>query len=262
VIAAGFTVWETTHFQGPFVFESITRSVLNTQLYLAVSALTTLCLAAVVSERERAAEALRASRARLVETTDTERRRLEHNLHDGAQQRLTGLAVHLSLAAERARQEPDEAGVLIENLEAELSLAIDELRELAHGIHPPMLTNLGLAYTIRNLAARSPVEVELLELPSRRLDDTVEATAYYVVAEAITNAQKHARASSIRVRVADGAGSLLVEIVDDGAGGAAESSGLGLGGLRDRVEAIGGTFEADSPAGRGTRVTAVIPARA
>ncbi len=260
VISAGFTVWETTHFQGPFVFESITRSVLNTQLYLAVSALTTLCLAAVVSERERAAEALRASRARLVGTADTERRRLEHNLHDGAQQRLTGLAVHLSLAAERAQQAPDEAGVLIEDLEAELSLAIDELRELAHGIHPPMLTDLGLAYTIRNLAARSPVEVELLELPSRRLDDTVEATAYYVVAEAITNVQKHARASSIRVRIADGADVLLVEVVDDGVGGAAEGSGLGLRGLRDRVEAIGGTFAVDSPAGRGTRLAVDIPA--
>jgi signal transduction histidine kinase len=260
-VAAGFTVYETTHYVGPFVFDSVTRSVLNTQLYLAVSALTTLCLAAVVSERQGVAQALRASRARLVTTADTERRRLEHNLHDGAQQRLTGLAVHLSLAAERTREAPDQAAVLIEGLEAELSLAIDELRELAHGLHPPMLTNLGLAYTIRNLAARSPGLIKVLELPSRRLDDAVEATAYYVVAEAITNAQKHARASSIQVRVADGAGSLLVEVVDDGVGGAAESSGLGLRSLRDRVEAIGGNFEVDSPAGRGTRVTGVIPAR-
>jgi signal transduction histidine kinase len=123
-----------------------------------------------------------------------------------------------------------------------------------------MLTDLGLAYTIRNLAARSPVAVELLELPSRRLDDTVEATAYYVVAEAITNVQKHARASSIRVRIADGAAVLLVEVVDDGVGGATEGSSLGLRGLRDRVEAIGGTFEVDSPAGRGTRVAVEIPA--
>jgi signal transduction histidine kinase len=261
-VAAGFTVYETTHYVGPFVFDSITRSVLNTQLYLAVSALSTLCLAAVVSERERFAAGLRASRARLVAATDTERRRLEHNLHDGAQQRLTALSVHVGLAAERARQAPDQAGTLFGEVDAELSVAIDELRELAHGIHPPMLTDLGLAYTIRNLAARSSVPVELLELPSRRLDDTAEATVYYVFAEAITNAQKHARASSIRGRVVDSPGFLEVEIVDDGIGGAAESSGLGLQGLRDRVEAIGGTFAVDSPAGRGTRVAAVIPAAA
>jgi signal transduction histidine kinase len=259
-VAAGFTVWETTHYVGPFVFDSVTRSVLNTQLYLAVSALSTLSLATVVAERERFAEGLRASRARLVGATDTERRRLEHNLHDGAQQRLTALAVHMGLAAERARQSPDRAGDLIEGLEGELSLAIDELRELAHGIHPPMLTDLGLAYTIRNLAARSSVPIELLELPSTRLDSTAEATAYYVFAEAVTNAQKHAQASSIRVRAPLAPGVLHVEVVDDGVGGAREGSGLGLQGLRDRVEAIGGTFELDSPAGRGTRVAVEIPA--
>jgi signal transduction histidine kinase len=259
-MAAGFTVWETTHHGGPFVFDSITRSVLSTQLFLAVAALSSLCLAAVVSERERFAEGLRASRARLVGAADAERRRLEHNLHDGAQQRLTALAVHLGLAAERARETPERAGDLIEDLEGELSLAIDELRGLAHGIHPPMLTDLGLAYTIRNLAARSAVPIELLDLPSRRLDDHAEATAYYVVAEAITNAQKHAQASSIRVRVDEGRGYLHVEVADDGVGGAAEKAGVGLEGLRDRVEAIGGTFAVHSPAGLGTRVAVVIPA--
>jgi len=259
-VAAGFTVWETTHYVGPFVFHSITRSVLTTQLFLMVAALSTLCLAAVVSERERFAEGLRASRARMVEAVDAERRRLEHNLHDGAQQRLIALAVHLGLAAEQAQQAPRQSAPLFKKAETELLLAIDELRELAHGIHPPMLTDLGLAYTIKNVAARSTVPVKLLELPSTRLDDTAEATAYYVIAEAITNAQKHAHAASIWVRATVGPGTLHVEVLDDGDGGAAESLGLGLQGLRDRVEAIGGTFAVDSLTGRGTRIAAEIPA--
>src|SRR3954470_17967140 len=124
VVTVGFTVWNTTHYVGPFVFHSISHTVLSTQLYIAVSALSTLCLAAVASEREELARRLGASRARLVEATDTERRRLEHNLHDGAQQRLTALAVHLGLASERTREAPEQAAAAFEDAEAELSLAI------------------------------------------------------------------------------------------------------------------------------------------
>jgi signal transduction histidine kinase len=259
-VVVGFSVWATTHYVGPFAAHSLTRMVLSMQLYIAVAALSTLCLAAVVSEREVLARRLRASRARLVEVSDNERRRIEHDLHDGAQQRLTALAVRLGLASGSARQDPDQAAAVIENAERELLLAIDEVRELAHGLHPPVLIRLGLAKAIEAIAARSTVPIALLELPSERVEPTAEATAYYVVAEAVTNAQKHARASTIRVRAVVTRRTLRVEVVDDGIGGAGEGDGFGLRGLRDRVEAIGGTFEVASTAGQGTRVTAGIPA--
>jgi signal transduction histidine kinase len=258
-VVVGFAVWETTRHVGPFVFDSATRSVLSTQLYVAVVALSTLCLAAVVSEREELAERLGASRARLVEAADTERRRLEHNLHDGAQQRLTAVAIRLGIASESARQEPGGGAAAIGRAQTELSLAIEELRELAHGIHPTALTQFGLAKAIESVAERSTVPIEVLELPLTRVDPAAEATAYYVLAEAVTNAQKHARASSIRVRAGLAGRTLHIEIVDDGVGGAVESGDFGLQGLRDRVEAIGGMFALDSVPAGGTRVAAAIP---
>jgi signal transduction histidine kinase len=251
-IVVGFTAWNTAHYTGPFAYQSITHSVLSTQLFIAVAALATLCLAAVVSERQRFAEGLSASRARLVEAADTERRRLEHNLHDGAQQRLTALALRLRLGVEYAKEAPDRAAAIIEAAEAEVGLAIDELRDLAQGTHPAVLTE-------RGLAAGSTPTVELRELPSTRFDETAEATAYYVVAEAVTNAQRYANASSIWIDVDVAHGSVHVEVGDDGVGGAAESSGSGLQGLRDRVEAMGGTFDIVSVIGAGTRVQAAIP---
>jgi signal transduction histidine kinase len=254
------TILNTIHYVGPFAYESVTRSVLSTQLFIAVAALSALCLAAVVSEREEFAAGLAASRARLLEAADTERRRLEHNLHDGAQQRLTALAFQLHKARDALRTDPEHAAPLVERAEGELQLAIDELRELARGIHPSGLTAFGLERAIRSLAARSTVPIELVELPSTRLDTAAEAAAYYVVVEAVANAQRHARASSIRIRCAPAGKMLLVEVVDNGVGGAAESRGTGLQGLRDRVEAVGGTFEVDSVNDRGTRVVAAIPA--
>jgi signal transduction histidine kinase len=259
-IVVGFTAWNTAHYAGPFAFQSITDSVLSTQLFIAVAALATLCLAAVVTEREKFADRLSASRARLVEAADTERRRLEQNLHDGAQQRLTVLGLRMKLAAEHAQEAPEDAAALFERAETELSLAIGELRELAHGIHPDVLTDRGLAHAIESIAARSTVPIHLRGLPATRFAASAEATAYYVVAEAVTNAQRYAGASSIWVRVAVAHRSLHVEVVDDGIGGALESAGSGLLGLRDRVEAIGGRFEVDSVPGRGTRVAAAIPA--
>jgi signal transduction histidine kinase len=233
--------------------------VLATQLYLAVAALSTLFLVAVVTEREAFAGRLAASRSRLVEATETERRRLGRNLHDGAQQRLTALAVRLGLAAEDARRAPERGVPLLEEAGAEVTLAIEELRQIAHGIHPVAL-NLGLAAAIKSVADRSSVPVAILALPSERLDDTAEATAYYVLAEAATNAQRYAQASLITVRAAWAPPRLRIEIVDDGVGGAREAVGFGLEGLRNRVEALGGTFEVDSPAGQGTRIAVVIPA--
>ena len=141
-IAAGFTVWNTSRYDGPFVISSVTDSVVNTQLFIAVAALTTFCLAAVVAEREAIGEDLRASRARLVEASDTERRKLVRDLHDGAQQRLSALAVHLRLAADDPPP-PEQTAALIVRAGDELTLAIEELRELAHGLPPALLAKLG-----------------------------------------------------------------------------------------------------------------------
>ena len=261
-VTAGLTVWNTTHYLGPFYFHSITRSVLITQLFIGVAALSTLCLAAVVSERESFAAGLRASRARLVDASYAERRRLECNLHDGAQQRLTALAFRLHEAGNELQRSPERGAALLVGAEKELQLAIDELRELAHGIHPSALTTFGLAKAIPMVAARSTVPVDVVEVPSRRFAGATEAAAYYVIVEAIANAQKYAHASRIRVRCVAVRDVVEVEIVDDGIGGASESVGSGLEGLRDRIEAIGGKFEVDSPPGRGTRITATIPAAA
>jgi signal transduction histidine kinase len=261
-VTSFFVVWNTTHYVGPFHFESVTRSVLSTQLFIAVAALSTLCLAAVVTERELFSSRLGASRSRLISASDNARRRLEHDLHDGAQLRLTWLALHLRDAAEVARREPERASMLLEEAESELQLAIDELRELAHGIHPAVLVDLGLAEAIKSLALRSGIPVSVLEVPAGRLDEAAETVGYYVVAEAIANAQKYSRASSIQVRLTASAESLRIEIFDDGAGGAVERPGFGLEGLRDRAEAIGGTMELVSPAGAGTRIVVAIPASA
>jgi signal transduction histidine kinase len=258
-VAVGFTLWRTAHHSGPFVVDSVPRSTLSTQLYVGVAAMSTMFLAAVVSEREEIAKGLLESRARLVGIADRERRRLEHNLHDGAQLTLTMLAGQLTTAREDSRRHPDQAPALFEDAERHLLVAIDQLRELAHGIHPTILTDLGLAEAIRSLTDVSPVPIRLLELPPGRLDPTAEATAYYVVAEALTNAQRHAHAETITIRVVETGRALRIEVADDGAGGANDRFGSGLLGLRDRVEAIGGDLRVASVTGRGTQVVADIP---
>jgi signal transduction histidine kinase len=261
-LTAVFTVWNVTHYVGPFHYQSITRSVLSTQLFIAVAALSTLSLAAAVAERELFASRLGASRLRLISASDNARRRLEHDLHDGAQLRLTWLAHQLHEAAVLAQRDPERAPALFERAEGELQLAIDELRELAHGLHPAVLVDLGLAEALKSLAKRSSIKVELVELPSGRLDRSAETVGYFVVAEAIANAQKYSAASLIEVRAAAARGVLRLEIADNGVGGAAERSGSGIEGLRDRAEASGGTMELVSPPGGGTRIQVVIPAPA
>jgi signal transduction histidine kinase len=259
LIVVGFAIWNTTHLNGPFHFHSITRTVLSTQLFIAVAAISSLYLAAVVSEREAYAERLGDSRARMLRAADAERQRIERNLHDGAQQRLLALAVHLRLAAERAEQAPQEAVRLIADAEGELQVAFDELRELSQGIHPTVLTDLGLATAIRSIAARSVQPITLLELPATRVDSTAEGIAYFVFMEAVTNAQKYASATAIRVRANVSDHTLRIEVTDDGVGGATELAGSGLRGLRDRVEDIGGTFSVESTPPNGTRVAAALP---
>ena len=258
-VAVGFILWKTAHHAGPFVVDSIPRSTLSTQLYVAVAALSTMFLAAVVAEREEIAKGLRESRARLVTVADSERRRLENNLHDGAQLTLTMLAGQLATSREESRLKPELAPGLFEDAETHLLIAIDELRDLAHGIHPTILTDLGLAEAIRSLSDGSPVPIRLLELPAGRLNSTAEATAYYVVAEALTNAQRHARAQLIRIRILESGRFLRIEVADDGVGAADERNVSGLQGLRDRVEAVGGVLRVASFAGSGTLVSADIP---
>jgi len=237
-----------------FHYPSITDSVLNTQLYIAVTALSALFLAAVASEREAFAGEVRRSRARLVEAADAERQRLERDLHDGVQQRLTALAHKLASAPDHAPR------AFVAEAEADVQLAIDELRRLAHGVRPSTLSDIGLAGAVKSIAARSIVPMKLVELPEGRFDDIAEATAYHVVAEAVTNVHKHARASAIVVRIWLSNRLLHVTIRDDGVGGAAETDGSGLQGLRDRVEAVSGTFVVAGARPRGTVVGAVLPA--
>jgi len=205
-----------------------------------------------------AREQLAASRARIVQAGDDARRRIERNLHDGAQQRLVALALSVRLA-ERKFADDEDAASFLAQMREELASTLDELRELAHGIHPAVLTSRGLPAALESLAARAPVPVELVAVPDERLPEPIEATAYYVVAEALTNVAKYARATGATVSVACVDERLEVEVRDDGVGGAMIDRGSGLRGLADRVEAVRGTLQVDSPPGRGTAIAASIP---
>ena len=258
-VVSGVAIWNATNADGPFHFHSITHSILSTQLFIAVVTMSALCVAAIVSERERFAAGLAESRTALLRTADHERHRIERDLHDGAQQRLVALLVRLRVAEEQLPQDPGRAAQVLSDAETELGIALEELRELSHGTHPTVLTDLGLATAIRSIAARASQRIHLVELPSEPVDATAEATAYYVFLEAVTNAQKHAPHALISVSVHTTRRSLTIDVSDDGPGGAGEAPGGGLEGLRDRVEAVGGTFRLQSREGNGTRVAAVLP---
>jgi signal transduction histidine kinase len=203
-----------------------------------------------------------ASRARIVEATDEERRRVERDLHDGAQQRLLTLSLALKMARAQATSGADgELQRTLEEADTQLKRALAEIRELARGIHPAILSRSGLAAALRSLAERSPVPVEIREAPTDRYPASVEATIYFVVSEALANVGKHARASRAVVSV-DGVGDVLrVEIRDDGVGGADPRAGSGLRGLGDRVAAVGGRLRVESPLSVGTVVHADVPCR-
>jgi signal transduction histidine kinase len=202
---------------------------------------------------------LAASRARIVEATDTERRRLERNLHDGAQQRLVSLALQLRMIRATLRRDPESAEMLLSEADGELEQALEELRELARGIHPAVLTERGLAAALHALAQRAPVPVDLTRIPDGRLPDSIEAAIYYLVSEAITNVAKYAHATRASVAVERSNGIATVVVSDDGVGGADAGRGSGLVGLADRVEALGGRLHVESPPGRGTQLSAEIP---
>jgi signal transduction histidine kinase len=183
---------------------------------------------------------------------------LERNLHDGAQQRLVALSVALGLAERKLTTDAQQAAAMLQAARGELTVALEELREIARGLHPAILSR-GLAVALEGVAERSPVPVQLDVDGGARPPPSVEAAAYYVVSEALTNVARYAHASAATVRVTRDAGRLRVEVSDDGLGGATITKGSGLQGLRDRVEAIGGHLEVQSQHGCGTRVIAVLP---
>jgi signal transduction histidine kinase len=200
---------------------------------------------------------VRASRKRIVAAGDSERRRIERNLHDGAQQHLVAIALKLR-AAQRQQGDPAVGELLAETV-AELQEAVEDLRELARGVHPQILTEEGLAGALESLANRSALPLNLVGAPEDRFDPEVEATAYFLVCEAVANVAKHAQASGARVSASRSNGLLVVEVADDGIGGARPTNGSGLSGLTDRVEALGGRLVIESPSGGGTTIVAEIP---
>ena len=211
-----------------------------------------------ITERKRQQEELEASRARIVAAGDEARRKLERNLHDGAQQRLVSLSLSLRLVQGQLEKNPAAAQAQLERSREELAAALEELRELARGIHPAILTDRGLEAALEALATRSPLPVEI-DGPRVELPPNVEAAAYYVVSEALANVTKYAQASLVKVSVEQENGYALVEVVDDGVGGADPLRGSGLSGLSDRLASLSGKLSVVSPPGAGTRVRAEIP---
>ena len=210
--------------------------------------------------RERV-DTLNDARQRILAAADAERRRIERDLHDGAQQRLVSVCVTLGLAQAQIAENPEGAATLVAQAREEAQLAVQELRELARGIHPAILSDRGLGPALQALASRAPVPVEIIGVPDAPLDASLETAAYYVTAEALTNIAKHARAESARIELAVIDGCLRLCVRDDGVGGA-NPDGTGLHGLRDRVDALDGTLDIASPPGGGTAVTVDLPLRA
>ena len=202
---------------------------------------------------------LRDARQRILAAADEERRRIERDLHDGAQQRLVAVTLTLRLAETRLETEPASAAKLVKQAREEAQLAIEELRELARGIHPALLSDHGLAAALEALATRAPVPVQVSGVPADPLCQAVEAAAYFVTAEALTNVAKYAHASEAFVHLSLEGDCLRLQVRDNGVGGADPSTGSGLRGLRDRVDALDGHLELDSPPGGGTTVTVEIP---
>ena len=203
-------------------------------------------------------EELQASRARVIEAGQAERKRLARNLHDGTQQRLVALSVELALL-ERKLGADAEASTRIGQVKTEIAASLAELRDIAQGLHPSLLTLHGLPAALKSIAARAPVPVDLDVVVEGRLPEPVEVAAYYVVSESLANIGKHAHASKVIIEVAQSDVEIVVEVIDDGVGGADRERGSGLHGLADRVESLGGEFAVSTPPGGGTRVAARIP---
>jgi signal transduction histidine kinase len=210
-------------------------------------------------ENAETREELAASRARLVEAADEARRRIERDLHDGAQQRLVAAVLELTLLDQRLDRDPTGARAVLARARDQLECGLGELRDLARGIHPAVLTDHGLEAALHALVQRAPVAVELRVKVPGRLDASIEAAAYFLVSEALTNVAKYAQADTVSVEVTSTGGGLALLVADDGVGGADPARGSGLRGLGDRVQAVGGRLEVSSPPGKGTRLRALLP---
>jgi signal transduction histidine kinase len=259
VVVAVVVVRNTLQYIGPFVYSSVTHDVLAAQLFIAVAAVSTLFFAAVVAERQTLADELVQSRARILQAADRERHRLERDLHDGVQQRLVALAIRIGQATQWPNQTIAALTSLLTQTQEQINLANSELRTVAHGLHPDVLTSHGLADAIKALARHSPVPVELRRLPKTRLPEPIEVTAYYLLAEALSNAQKHAHATYLVIEITTLPDRLLLRLTDNGRGGASQRPGGGLQGMRDRAETHAGTLTITSPPGNGTTITATLP---
>jgi GAF domain-containing protein len=213
-------------------------------------------LAATAIANAQARAEVSASRARILAAADEARRRIERDLHDGVQQRLVTQALMLSGIRDRV---PADVRADVDEVRDEMATTRQELRDICQGVHPTILVELGLGAAIRALARRSPLPVRVQLQAGGRLPAACEVTAYYVAAEAFTNAAKHANASAVDIEIEEDGGTLTLQVRDDGAGGADASRGSGLTGLRDRVEAVGGSMTVDSPAGAGTVLTVRLP---
>jgi signal transduction histidine kinase len=258
LVSVTATILTATQEHGAFSSHSFMHSVLSTQLFIGVIAVSSLLLGMLVSEQRVLEDRLDATRARAVHAADVERTRIERNLHDGAQQRLLALAIRLGLAGGQ-RLSAESASVVIADAQHELEGAIDELRELSHGTHPAVLSELGLAGAISSVAARTTIPVTVVSVPRLRLDATAEVAAYFLIVEGVVNAQRHAHASELRIDVGYAAPLLHVSVSDNGRGGADEGRGSGLAGLRKRIEGLDGEFALRSSSS-GTTLAATIPA--
>ena len=216
-------------------------------------------LVSLAIENAETREELEASRARLVRAADEARRRIERDLHDGAQQRLLATALTLTLLQQRLERAPDGVASLLASAREELDRGLCELRDLARGLHPAVLTDRGVEAAVRSLLQRAPVPVDFRTTVHARVDTTIEAAAYFVVSEALANVAKYAQAEAISVELELAGDTLVVTIADDGIGGADPGRGSGLSGLVDRVQAVGGRIEISSPPGHGTRLRAELP---
>jgi signal transduction histidine kinase len=218
-------------------------------------------LVAYSIENAETRDEIAASRARLVEAADEARRRIERDLHDGAQQRLVAAALELTMLESQFERDPAAARAALARAREQLDGGLGELRDLARGIHPSVLTDRGLPAALQAVVKRAPMPAELRLGITDRLDPGIEAAAYFVVSEAVTNAAKHAQAETVVVEVARNGERVVVSVTDDGVGGVDTGRGSGLGGLTDRVEAVGGRLEITSAEGKGTSIRAHLPAR-
>jgi len=262
--AAALTIVITAAEAGAFVEPSVTESALSTQLYVAVAAISTLTLAATVSEQRRVAQQLAVARDRIIVATDAERRRIERDLHDGAQQHLVALGIRVGLTAEALPANAPVATRMVGELGSLVDDALADLRSLAAGIYPPVLAQQGLGPALRDLAAQVPVPATVAIEGERRWRADVEAAAYFCCSEAVQNVAKHApTARSVKIRVRHHRGGLDFEVADDGPGFTAAGmvAGDGMTNMRERVEAVRGTLTVRSFPGGGTRVSGHVPAR-